>query len=379
MFKGAFMLTSLLSLSKSLLFAVVGISGIGFIIAFHELGHFLFSKMFGIRVQSFSIGFGPRLISKQIGSTEFSISAIPLGGYVDMSSPEGKENDAYSFTARPYYQKLLVMLGGITFNILLAYILFTLLFMIGMPETRMLYPTNSVPTITAIEKESAADKAGLLVGDTIIAIDGQPVDNSTKKFMDIIAPMAGKSSTLTIERDGVQQNIALSIGSQKCLGKTIGALGVVFTMKPLPGKSFLESIKEGFHTANKHLLDTFNAFKYLLSSCDTTNLAGPVMIFSATMKGAAAGFQIFLMFLAIISINLAILNLIPLPILDGGQILFYTIEAIIGRSIPDRIREYIFIGTWIGFMLLTIYLVGQDLMRIAGHYIEPILKFLRLK
>lgn len=373
------MIKSLLSLSHSMLFAIAGLAGIGFIIAFHELGHFLFSKMFGIRVQSFSIGFGPRLISKKIGSTEFSISAIPLGGYVDMSSPEGKENDAFSFTARPYYQKLCVMLGGITFNILLAYIIFTLLFMIGMPETRMLYPANSIPTITAIEKESAADKAGLLVGDTIIAIDAQPIDNSTQKLLSLIKSMAGKSSTLTIERDGKQQDISLSIGSQKCLGETIGALGVHFAMKPLPGKSFFTSIKEGIHTANKHLLDTFHAFKYLLSSCDTTNLGGPIMIFSATMKGAAAGIQIFLMFLAIISINLAILNLIPLPILDGGQILFYTIEAIIGRSIPERIREYIFIGTWIGFMLLTVYLVGQDIMRIAGHYIEPVLKWIGLK
>jgi regulator of sigma E protease len=373
------MLTSLLSLSKTVLFAAAGLAGVGFVIAFHELGHFLASKMFGIRVQSFSIGFGPRLISKQWGSTEFSISAIPLGGYVDMSSPEGKENDAYSFSARPYYQKLCVMLGGITFNILLAYVIFSILFMIGMPETRMLYPANSIPTITAIENDSAAEKAGLLVGDTIIAIDGKAVDNNTKKLMEIIRPMAGKSSTLTVERNGQRKDIALSIGSFKQMGEVIGILGVNFAMIALPGKSFLESIKEGLSTTNKHIFDTFYAFKYLISSCDTTNLGGPIMIFSATMKGAAAGLQIFLMFLAIISINLAILNLIPLPILDGGQVLFYTIEAIIGRSIPEKAREYIFIGTWIGFMLLTLYLVGQDIMRLAGSYIDPLLKFLHLK
>lgn len=373
------MFQTLISLSQSVLFAIAGLTGIGFIIAFHELGHFLFSKLFGIRVQSFSIGFGPRLISKQIGNTEFSISAIPLGGYVDMSSPEGKENDEFSFTTRPYYQKLCVMLGGITFNVILAYTIFTILFMVGMPETRMLYPTNTIPTITAVEKDSAADKAGLLEGDTIIAIDGQAVENNTQKLLTIIRPMAGKSSTLTIERNGQPLDVSLSIGSQKCHGETVGVLGVNFTMIALPGKSFIESVKEGVRTANKHLLDTFRAFKYLLTSCDTTNLGGPIMIFSATMKGAAAGVQIFLMFLAIISINLAVLNLIPLPILDGGQILFYTIEAIIGRSIPEKIREYIFIGTWIGFMLLTLYLVGQDIMRIAGHYIEPILKFLHLK
>lgn len=373
------MVQSLTSLSYSLLFAIAGLAGIGFIIAFHELGHFLFSKMFGIRVQSFSIGFGPRLISKKLGGTEFSISAIPLGGYVDMSSPEGLENDAYSFSARPYYQKLLVMLGGITFNVLLAYAIFTLLFMIGMPATRMLYPSNAIPTINVIEKDSAAEKAGLQEGDTIIAIDGQAINHDVQKLLNIIRPMAGKSATLTIERNGQSQEIALSIGSKNCLGEEIGALGAGFNLIALPAKSFFESIREGIRICHKHLYDTFSAFKYLLTSCDTTNLAGPVMIFSATMKGAAQGFSIFLMFLAIISINLAVLNLIPLPILDGGQILFYTIEAIIGRSIPEKIREYIFIGTWIGFMLLTVYLVGQDLMRIAGHYIEPVLKFLHLK
>jgi regulator of sigma E protease len=368
-----------ISTLQSFLFAIAGLAGIGFIIAFHELGHFLFAKLFNIRVQSFSIGFGPKLIAKKIGSTEFSISAIPLGGYVDLGSPEGKEHDAHSFVTRPYYQKLLVMIGGIVFNIILAYQIFALLFMTGMPKNRMLYPSNSVPTITAIEKDSPAEKAGLIVGDTIIAIDGQLIDNSTNTLLSIIKPMAGKSSTLTIQRENQQIDVSLTIGSKKCLGEAIGALGVNFAIKELAKQSLIPSILQAIKMTNKHLMETFYSFKYLITSCDTSNLAGPVMIFSATMKGASEGIKIFLLFLAIISINLAILNLIPLPILDGGQILFYTIEAIIGRSIPDKIREYIFIGTWLGFMLLTIYLVGQDIMRIAGHYIEPALKWIGFK
>ncbi|MCX5922266.1 MAG: M50 family metallopeptidase [Candidatus Dependentiae bacterium] len=361
---------------SNILLIAVSLAGIGFIIAFHELGHFLFAKMFGMRVQSFSIGFGPRLIHKKIGGTDFALSAIPLGGYVDLGSPEGKEHDSLSFSARPYYQKLLVMVGGISFNVILAYIIFILLFLTGMPATRMLHPTNAIPTIKAFGPNSSAQKAGLRVGDTIVALDGQTINNDTAKLLDLTKPMAEKQAKITVEREGKHEEVTIIIGSRTCLGETVGFLGAEFTYIPLPGKSLLTSIKEGLALANTILLDTLYAFKYLFTSCDTTGLQGPVMIFSASMHTASQGFKIFLIFLAIISINLAILNLIPLPILDGGQILFYTIEAIIGRSIPDRIREYIFIGTWIGFMLLTIYLIGQDIMRIAGHYIEPVLKFL---
>jgi regulator of sigma E protease len=373
------MVKSLLSIGQNLFFAIMGIAGIGFVIGFHELGHFLFCKIFGIRTQSFSIGFGPRILTKKIGETEFALSAIPLGGYVDMSSPEGKEKDQYSFTQRPYWQKLFVMLGGIAFNILFAYIALTLVFMSGMPATPALYPANARPIISAVEKDSPADKAGLKVKDMIVAINGEGINNSAPKLLELIKPLANKSATITIEREGKHEEITIIIGERTCLGEKVGSLGVGFELMPMPGMPLWQSIKRGIQLANSHLADTYKAFKYLLTSCDTTNLVGPVMIFSATMKGAAAGFKIFLIFLAIISVNLAILNLIPLPILDGGQVLFYTIEAIIGRSIPDRVREYIFIATWLAFIALTLYLVGKDIMRIAGHQIEAILKLIGLK
>ncbi len=129
----------LIALLPKLFFLFEGIIGLGFIIAFHELGHFLFCKAFNIRVPSFSIGFGPKLFSKKIGGTEFSLSAIPLGGYVEIAGSaevgqgeqkEAHANDEGSFARKPYYQKLLVMLGGIAFNILFAYVVLSLLFML---------------------------------------------------------------------------------------------------------------------------------------------------------------------------------------------------------------------------------------------------------
>src|SRR3989337_3503088 len=151
------MIKAFLAIWQSFFFGIVGILGIGFIIAFNEFGHYIFSRAFVIRVPTFSIGFGPRLLTKKIGETEFTLSAIPLGGYVDLSSPEGWEHDEYSFTKRPYYQKLLVMLGGIGFNIIFAYFAFTLLFMTGIPKTRMLFPINAKPIIASIAPGSPAE------------------------------------------------------------------------------------------------------------------------------------------------------------------------------------------------------------------------------
>lgn len=374
------MIQSLLSTAQSLFFTVIGITGIGFLVIFHEFGHFLCAKMFGMRVQSFSIGFGPHLASKKIGQTDFVLSAIPLGGYVDMGSPEGLENDKFSFTARPWYQKFFVIIGGIAFNVLFAYVVFSLLFMAGMPETPALFPENAITVVKAVEKDSVAAKAGLQPKDVIVSINGTPTDRKVQNLIEILKPIAGKSATLTVEREGKPQEIPVDIGTRTFMGNTYGTIqGISYELVSLPGLGFFDSIKRGFQFTNTQFWNTLTAFKYLLRSGDTSNLVGPVMIFSASIKGAAAGLKIFLVFLAIISISLAVLNLIPLPVLDGGRLLIYTIEAIIRREIPERIKEYIFIITWIGLLALTVFMIGKDIMHLAGNYIDSILKFLGLR
>lgn len=378
------MVNSVFSVAQSLFFTIAGILGIGFLVIFHEFGHFVCAKLFGIRVQSFSIGFGPQLTSKKIdgpdGGTNFMISAIPLGGYVDMGSPEGKENDEFSFTARPWYQKFFVLIGGVGFNVILAYIIFSLLFMSGMPESPALFPENAVTTLKAIEKDSPAAKAGLMANDKIIAVNGIATEQKVQNLIDLLKPLAGQEAKLTIERDGKPLELSMPIGTRKAFGQTLGIIqGVAYQLMPLPGMPFFESIKRGFKLTNTHFWNTLTAFKYLLTSGDTSNIAGPVMIFTASIKGAAQGIKIFLIFLAIISISLAVMNLIPLPILDGGRLLIYTIEAIIRREIPERVKEYIFIATWLGLLALTLFLIGKDIMHLAGNYIDAILKFLHIK
>lgn len=384
--------TAIIALSNNLIFGFAGLIGIGLVIAFHEFGHFLFCKLFNIHTPSFSIGFGPRLMSKKIGDTEFALSAIPLGGYVEIAgaSEDDTTPAGYSFRHKPWYQKFIVMFGGILFNLIFAYVICFLLFMVGMPESPLLYPKNATNVISAIKENSPAAQAGLQSGDSLISLDSQsvvctnpneahcsqqPNGLSIAKAIEQFQESPEKSFVLGISRNNNLFDVALKTEKRNFLGKTLGSTGIVFGMHALDSLGFFASIEEGFALTNSLLGTSVASLKHIFSTGDTSMVAGPVMIISQTMKGAQKGIKTFLLFLAYISLSLAILNLLPLPILDGGQILFYTIEAIIGRSIPDRAREYIHIACWVGFMVLVLYLSAQDLRVLLKPYLESVYAF----
>lgn len=362
----------LLSASSKMFGILIGILGIGFLIGFHELGHFVFAKLFNIRTPSFSIGFGPSLISKKIGETNFSLSAIPLGGYVELAHEDEDNNKkdtkstSHTFTSRPYWQKLLVMLGGITFNLLFAYVAFILLFALGIPKSKYMLPLNSTSTIERVMDKSAASQAGLVKGDTILAVDAAPVENNVEALLKILRSNPDQTLTLSIKRAGQTMDIPVTLKSMDHLGKKIGILGIEFGSRSLPGVSFGQAIKKGIKTTNDWIKRTIGNYAHLFSSRSLSGAQGPLAIISETAKEGSQGFKQLLIFLAIISINLAILNLIPLPILDGGQILFYSIEALIGRSIPTNIKEYIQIGCWFLILGIILYASYNDILRILG-------------
>jgi regulator of sigma E protease len=367
---------------QQLFFILLGFFGMGFLIGFHELGHFLFAKLFNIRVPSFSLGFGPRLISKKIGETDFCLSAIPFGGYVEIAGAaevgQGDQKEAHatdegSFAVKPFYQKFLVMLGGIFFNLAFAYFAMIIIFMTGIPKTPLM-PNHFV---SAIHQESPAEKGELLVGDRILSINQEEIGQNIQKIQHIIQPLALKEAIIVIERNGETITKKVIIGSKEVETETVGVLGVEFDFSPTPAHSFKDAVIMGISTCNTWIKNTFAGFSTLFSKKGIKQVAGPVAIIAMTVKGAAAGWQIFLLLLAIISINLAVLNVIPLPILDGGQILFYAVEAIIGRPIPDKIREYIHIATWIMFIILFVCLTAQDITRIVSPYVNSIIEFFK--
>ena len=193
-------LRSITFLAQNSFLLLLGLIGINFLVGFHELGHFLFCKLFNIRTPTFSIGFGPIFASKKIGDTTFALSAIPLGGYVEIAGAaevgQGEQKDAHardkgSFAIKPYCQKLLVLFGGILFNFIFAYSALIFLFLVGLPKTEFLYPRNAKPIIHEIKEDSAAQRAGFAIGDRIISINGQNIGENGLKAYTLINELAG--------------------------------------------------------------------------------------------------------------------------------------------------------------------------------------------
>lgn len=355
-------ISTLLCNLPMLLLAIIGIS---FLIIIHELGHLLFAKLFNVHAPSFSIGFGPEIYQKKIGETTYKLSAIPMGGYVEMagSAEVGQGEQAFahdtserSFAAKPYWQKMLIMFGGILFNIIFAYLALTILAYTGSPCLGTWCNTKA-PIINSVVKDKAAEKAGLMAGDKILAVNNAPVA-TVDELNKALTPFVEKNVTLTIERSGQKKEVNFLVGSQTIQNEKKPQLGVYWNQEPV---SFIQSIVEGLKSTWSMICQTFGALKGLTKSRE--GLGGPLAVIQQMLQCATLGFKVFLFMLAFISVNLAVFNTLPLPIFDGGQALFYTIEAILGRPLSDETRQKIHYFTWIFVLVLLAYLTYKDVFR----------------
>ncbi|KKP35772.1 MAG: Site-2 protease [candidate division TM6 bacterium GW2011_GWF2_32_72] len=350
---------------KSILFLALAVFGVGFIIGFHELGHLIFCKIFKVAAPTYSIGMGPKLLNKKIGTTNYILSAIPLGGYVEMA---GEKKDVpkgeHLFSSRSYYQKICIMAGGISFNILFTFLCFSFLYMVGIPKHPILHDIKFGNIIKQVLPKTPASQAGIKKGDQILQIGREKIGNN---LIDIIAAQPDKEVTLYIKRGDEEITIPVKLSSQNIDGKNIGILGVQpdlideNTMKPM---SIFKAFAWGAHSTYRALTAYGALVKNMFHKKSIDSVGGPIMVFSQTMKSAEKGWLYFLFMLAFLSVGLAALNILPLPILDGGQILILSIEAIIRHSLSEVIKEYIFITSWIGFLLLTIYITFKDILNI---------------
>lgn len=342
---------------------LVGIWGVGFVIAFHELGHFLFAKLYGVKIPSFSIGFGPKLLSTKIGSTTFSISAIPVGGYVEAEVGDYSDPTPGTIAAIAYWKKIMIIVGGIMFNVIFAYVTFVGLSMTGIPGNPFLVGSGK-HLIQKVVKDSPAEKAGLKAGEQIIVIDGIDTKKDVSKLLDVLKNKAGQAVQLTVEQDNKVKNLEVTVGSKTIKGKQVGSLGVYFGFASTPPVPFTTALKRGFTITWSILQNTVKGFGRAFSKRSTDGLAGPLQMISLSIETAKNSAGLFFLFLAFVSISLAVLNLIPLPILDGGQAVTYTIEAIIGRSIKERTLEYVHYTCWIAMLTLFLYLTFKDVVAI---------------
>ena len=364
------------------LFVAISLLGIGFLITFHELGHFLFCKLFNIRTPSFSIGFGPKLIEKKVGDTVFSLSAIPMGGYVEIagaaepgqgeqSHADSKDHD--SFAVKPYYQKMLVISGGILFNLFFAFFALSAVYYFGMPQNSMLMLRHGKPVIDTIKQDSPAQKSGLQTKDRIISINNTNLDNNIINLLESIAKLPNQEVDFLIERDGQEQNIKVLVGEQQRGSAKVGYLGVGFEIENLQNLGLIKSIQEGFNSTLFFVNQTILSFTHMLASKSADGVSGPIGVVSHIFTACKTGLTQFLLILSMISVGLAVMNLIPIPILDGGQALIYTIEALIRRELPANLKYYVQLSCWLAFIALFLFISYKDLVALLKPYLGKFL------
>jgi regulator of sigma E protease len=319
------------------------------VVFFHELGHFAVARFFGVSVQAFSIGFGRELIGwTDRHGTRWKISLLPLGGYVrfagdaDVSSRPNSDamqlldesSRAGVLHFKPVHQRAAVAAAGPIANFILAVVIFTGVFMFT-PQP------FEPPVIAEITAGSAAEAAGLLVGDEILAVEGEAIGHYSD-LQRIVGSSIGKEITLSILRDGGPREIAATprateIEAEGGTKRTIGLLGIKDRFEPL---GFNAAFVRGVYTTGDMIKQTLAYFGRLaVGNASPNELSGPLGIAKASGDFAAAGLMALLHLTALISVAIGFANLLPIPVLDGGHLLYYAFEAVLGRPLGERAQE----------------------------------------
>lgn len=342
---------------ESVIYSILAaIIGLGVLIVFHEFGHFLIAKLCGVGVLTFSVGFGPKLLVKKKGETEYALSAFPLGGYVKMVGEDPDEEVSQadlrrSFGHKPLLQRIAIVAAGPGFNLLLAVLLLLVVF--------LFYGVPVVSTqIGSVEKTSPAELAGVQRGDRIVAVNGERVD-SWERLSAAIKESQGKPLNLRLLRDSKELEVAVeprqkearNIFGERRDEWMIGIGSQVIIEKGNPGLSIIKAFTQTYEYAKLTLVALF---KMVTGEVSPRNLGGPILIAQMAGQQAQEGFASFLAFVAVLSINLGVLNLLPIPVLDGGHLLFFLVEAVIGRPVSLRYRE---VAQQVGIFLLLLLMV----------------------
>lgn len=325
---------------------------LGLLIFVHELGHFLVAKMSGVGVEKFSLGFGPRLLGFRRGETEYLVSAFPLGGYVKMvgevdESELSEEDRRRSFMGKPPLVRIAIVAAGPVSNLLFAWLLVIVVFMIGVPKV--------TPKVGEVVEGKPAQRAGIKSGDLIVSIEGKPVD----RWDDIASTIsrAGRGEVaISLKRD--DQLLTVRVTPEQIPGKNLfgepvsrPVIGIVSARETVTERLPLHrAVVEGSRKTWEIVeVTVLSIVKLIERVVPLDTVGGPIMIAKMAGEQAREGGVSLLLFMALLSINLGILNLLPVPILDGGHLFFYTWEALFRKPISMRTRE---IAQQVGLFLL---------------------------
>lgn len=342
---------------------------LGILIFVHELGHFLVAKWSGVGVLKFSLGFGPKLVGRTYGETEYVLSAIPLGGYVKLLGESddvelSEEDQERSFLNQSVYKKIAIVAAGPVCNFLFAMVAFSVIFGFGV----------SVPTsrIGGVQDGSPAQVAGLKEGDLIREIDGQDIVH-WEEMAEVIRSSDGKALNLVIERD--EKLLDKTVTPRKTQTETIFGepaetyvIGVTMPSEMVTDrKGPVGSVMAGVgQTWLWTKLTYLGIVKIIQRVVSPKELGGPILIAKMSGDMARQGFIPFLFFMAVLSVNLGVLNLLPIPVLDGGHLMFFAVELATKREVSAKVRETAQTAGFFILIVLIFWVTYNDIVRIWG-------------
>lgn len=349
--------------------ALATIIVLGVLVFVHELGHFLMAKLFGVRVDAFSLGFPPKLLHKKIGDTDYRLSVVPLGGYVKLFGENPKDEvppelQPLSFSHHPLWHRFLIVLAGPAFNLIFAALALFLVFTFsGIP-----YLTTE---IGGVKEGSPAAQAGLQKGDQILSVGGQSVDRwehlSAKIRQNGEQPLA--LSVRRGDRDFQVQVTPQRMETSDIFGAKVSAVIIGISAGDTPAVEHVDPIQAltlgVVYTGRLTWLTVESLYKLVVREVPLKSIGGPILIAQMAGKQAAMGVTYLVQFMAALSINLFLVNLLPIPILDGGHLFFFSLEAIRGKPLPMQHRE---MAQGLGLMLilaLMILIFYQDILRLV--------------
>ena len=352
------------------------------VVFFHELGHFLVARWCGVRVLVFSIGFGPEIVGfNDRHGTRWKISAIPLGGFVKFFGDENAasvpdsarlavmdaDERAHSFMFQPVAKRAAIVIAGPLANFVLAIVIFAGVFMLYGKQTMS-------ARVDSVQADSAAAEAGFKAGDVVVAINGRPIENFTE-MQRIVGSSAGEMLAVTVDRDGSQ----LVLNAKPALKEVkdnfgnvqrVGILGISRSMAPedlklhpvAPPQAVVLAVQETWSVIER----TLGYIGGVIAGREAANqLGGPIRIAQMSGQVASFGFVPLIQLAAVLSVSIGLLNLFPIPLLDGGHLLFYLIEGVRGRPLSERAQEVGFrIGLAIVLMLM-IFATFNDIVHLA--------------
>ncbi len=314
-----------------------GIIALVFMIVIHEYGHFIAAKLVGVRVERFSVGFGRVLLRYRGKETEYVLSLVPLGGYVKMKGEyidEELDNTEGAFFAQPVYKRMIIVFAGPFFNIASAVFFLAFAYMIGV--------SRLAPNVGEVINHSEASVVGIMPHDTIVAVNGKRV-STWSEMSRLIKLYPNKRVKITLLRNGKRIELTVKPSGRyikTLLGKReyVGFLGIAPSGKTVvvrysPLRALYYGAVKTFYVAK---ITVEGIIALIKRTIPAREIGGPIMIVKVASKAAHTGLGPFLLFVAIISVNLGILNLLPIPILDGGHLVFFGIEAVRGKPLDER-------------------------------------------